>query len=171
VHAARALAVVALASAAAAASAACGSNDAAPADAGADVAPGPLGCANEPGVDAFAPGLTHRGPNGLSFVIAAADAVPPAADNNTWTVKILDPGGAPASGAVVTLPKGTHPSDPWMPAHTNHGTISPAITDLGGGSFTIAPLYLFMSGVWSLRIDAQVGGVTDSTTFSVCVGG
>ena len=94
---------------------------------------------------------------------------PPAVDNNTWTLKILDASGQPVKDAVLTFPKQSHPSDPWMPDHS-HGAVPAKAVNNNDGTYTVAPLYFFMGGIWSTYISAQSGSVTDSTTFTFCVG-
>jgi hypothetical protein len=129
-----------------------------------------IGCTGDSGTEEFTSNLTHRGDSGsLSFVIAGANFTPPAVDNNTWTLKILDASGQPVKDAVLTLPPGSGHSDPWMPLHT-HGALAAKAVNNNDGTYTVAPLYFFMGGVWSTYIQAQTGSVTDSTTFTFCVG-
>jgi hypothetical protein len=147
------------------------SNGAAPAEDG-----GSIGCTTDPRVETMMVNLTHKGDNAkinkphLSFIITKADFIPPAAENNTWTLKILDASGQPVNDATITFPLLGHPSDPWMPDH-GHPDAHAMATKNADGTFNISPLYFFMAGVWSTYIQAQVGSVTDSTTFTVCVGG
>jgi hypothetical protein len=55
---------------------------------------------------------------------------------------------------------------PWMPAH-GHGTaIQPVTTSTAPGVLVAAPVYLFMSGAWQLRLTIT-GGVSDSAVASV----
>jgi hypothetical protein len=123
---------------------ACSSSNASSADdaGGADNG-GAVGCAKDPRVETMMVNLTHEGDNlkkkmpGLSFVITKADFIPPAAENNTWTLKILDANGQPTKGAVVTFPilEG-RPSDPWMPDHS-HPAAHAAATPNADGTFTV----------------------------------
>jgi hypothetical protein len=129
-----------------------------------------ISCNSDPRTEALAPNLTHKGANGLSFVIVSADHVPLTMGNSTWTVKVLDAAGQPAAGAVLSFPKGSHPSNPWMPDH-GHGALPARSSTNADGTFTVTPLDFFMSGVWSTLIQAKVGDVTDSTTFTFCVDG
>ena len=129
-----------------------------------------IGCVDDPRGEAFTPNMTHKGDAGLlSFVIAGSNFSPPAVDDNSWTMKILDASGQPVSDAVLTFPAQSHPSDPWMPNHT-HGALPAKSVNNNDGTYTVAPLYFFMGGIWSTYISAQVGSVTDSTTFTFCVG-
>ena len=129
-----------------------------------------IGCVGDPRGEAFTPNLTHKGDSGtLSFVIAGSNFTPPAVDNNTWTLKVLDATGQPVKDAVLTFPKQSHPSDPWMPDHT-HGALPAKAVNNNDGTYTVAPLYFFMGGIWSTYVSAQSGSLTDSTTFTFCVG-
>jgi hypothetical protein len=129
-----------------------------------------IGCAGDPRAEEFTPNLTHKGDSGsLSFVIAGSNFTPPAVDNNTWTLKILDATGQPVKDAVLSFPPRSNPSDPWMPDHS-HGALPAKSVNNGDGTYTIAPLYFFMGGVWSTYISATSGSVADSTTFTFCVG-
>jgi hypothetical protein len=49
---------------------------------------------------------------------------------------------------------------PWMPA-MGHGTsVRPSVSDVGGGHYQIDGVYLFMPGLWELRI-AITGSIRD----------
>jgi hypothetical protein len=130
-----------------------------------------IGCATDPRGEAFTPNLTHKGDSGmLSFVIAGSNFSPPAIDDNSWTLKVLDASGQPVKDAVLTFPVdlAVRPSDPWMPDHS-HGAVHAMGVNNMDGTYTIAPLYFFMGGIWKTYIVATSGSVTDSTTFTFCV--
>ncbi len=162
--------------------AACSSNNDGPTDGapGGTDDGGMSGCAHDPRVEMLTANLTHKGKSGISFVITKSQLVgatsdptflqPQAGQNNQWTLKILDANGQPTKGAMVTFPiLGDRPSDPWMPDHS-HPAAHAMATPNPDGTFNISPLYFFMGGVWSTYVQAQVGSVTDSTTFTVCAG-
>jgi hypothetical protein len=130
-----------------------------------------IGCVGDPRGEKFALNMTHKGDSGmLSFVIAGANFTPPAApDNNSWTIKVLDASGQPVKNATLTFPKNGHPSDPWMPDHPHGAPLAQYMNNMDG-TYTVAPLYFFMGGIWSTYIVAQVGSVTDTTTFTFCAG-
>jgi hypothetical protein len=132
-----------------------------------------ISCAHDPRTEPFALPLTHKGDNeagpNLSFVITGSMYNPLAVDNNMWTLKVLDASGQPVKDAMLTFPKNGHPADPWMPDHT-HGTTPARAKNNMDGTYTITPLYFFMGGVWSTFISATSGSVTDTTTFTFCVG-
>jgi hypothetical protein len=129
-----------------------------------------VGCADDPRGEKFMLNMSHKGDSGmLSFVIAGANYNPPAVENNSWTIKVLDSNGQPVNDAMLTFPANGHPSDPWMPDHS-HGALPAKAKNNMDGTYTITPLYFFMGGIWATYIKAQVGSVTDSTTFMFCVG-
>jgi hypothetical protein len=146
----------------------CSSNSAT--NSGQDSDGGVISCAHDPRVEAFSEGMMHKGDMGkLSFVISASTFDPPAVDNNTWTVKVLDASGQPVKDATLTFPANGNPSDPWMPDHS-HGALPAKAVNNMDGTYTIKPLYFFMGGVWKTYMQATTGAVTDSTTFTFCVG-
>ncbi len=129
-----------------------------------------IGCATDPRGEAFTPNLTHKGDSGmLSFVIAGSNFSPPAIDDNSWTLKVLDASGQPMKDAVLSFPlyPGA-PSNPWMPDHS-HGAVHAMAVNNTDGTYTVAPLYFFMGGIWKTYIVATTGSVKDSTTFTFCV--
>lgn len=148
----------------------CSSNSASSGNGDSSSSDASIGCATDPRVEDFTANLTHKGTNGmLSFVIAASNYSPPAVANNTWTVKVLDATGQPVKDAVLSFPADSHPSDPFMPDH--HGDLPAKSVNNGDGTYSIAPLYFFMGGVWSTYIQATTPSVPeDDTTFTFCVG-
>lgn len=129
-----------------------------------------IGCAGDPRGEKFALNMTHTGDSGmLSFVIAKANFNPPAVAVNSWTIKVLDASGQAVSNATLAFPKNDHPADPWMPDHS-HGAVPARAVNNNDGTYTVAPLYFFMGGIWATYVQATVGSVTDGTTFMFCVG-
>ncbi len=135
-----------------------------------------VSCAADPRAETFKENLTQQGDSlkskkpGFSFVLVKGTDEPPAVENQSWTLKILDANGKPVTDAQVTLPSGNaRPADPWMPDH-GHGSVGAAKSN-GDGTYTISNLYFFMAGIWSTYISATSGSTTDSTTFTFCVGG
>jgi len=127
-------------------------------------------CTGDPRAEAFSLGMTQKSTKGLfTFVIASALYNPPAVADQSWTIKLLDASGQPVKDAVLSFPPGGHPADPWMPDH-GHGALPAKATNNGDGTYTVSPLYFFMSGLWSLFIQAESGTMTDSTTFTFCIG-
>jgi YtkA-like len=93
---------------------------------------------------------------------------PPVKGNNTWTVEVDDVDtGMALDGLTLTIL-------PWMVLH-NHGTLEVVVTTSGApGQYTLAPMYLYMSGVWDVRFTilgapADVGAATDAATIRICI--
>jgi hypothetical protein len=125
----------------------------------------PVGCMSDPRALTYAPGLTALGASGkVKLTLVRADIVPPLPGTHTWFVRATDPNDQPLSSPTVT-------AKPWMPDH-NHGTsIKAAVTPQPDGSFEVSPLYFFMPGLWqSIFTVTTSGGVTDTASFTFCVG-
>jgi hypothetical protein len=125
-----------------------------------------VGCQNDSRDDTYSAGMTKQGQAGnFQFVLVSATPGPPALLGNTWVVKILDAGGSPVPGATFTSIK------PWMPDHGHGSSATPSATDNKDGTYTIAPLYFFMAGLWQVTLAVQANGKNDSAVFSFCVQG
>lgn len=151
---------------------ACSGGGSGPSDAGSssDQASGDdgalIGCQDDARDDTYAPNLTKPSKAGLfEFVLVSAKPAPPALNNNSWVLRVLDAKGNPLPGvSIVSV-------TPFMPDH-GHGTSAvPMATANGDGSFTISPLYLYMTGLWQITIVAQSGSQKDSAVFSFCIAG
>ena len=95
----------------------------------------------------------------LSLITTDASPLPVAADDNTWTMQLVDAGDQPLVGCSLTVVTD-------MPDH-GHGGPSPAITELGGGEYQL-DLRLTMGGFWVAEVAADCGGVTDVVLVTVC---
>ena len=96
-------------------------------------------------------------------LLTSAQSPPVIGDLTTWTLQIADDKGAMVDDATITV-------KPWMPDH-GHGTdavanVTPAST---AGQYTVAPLYLFMAGYWTITFTITNGAVTDTVVYSVCL--
>jgi hypothetical protein len=125
-------------------------------------------CAKVTGVDTFVVGLEKAGMSGLyNFRLMSATPAPPARGNNDWVVQVnaMNAGvvGAPVEGAMIKV-------TPFMPAH-QHGTGVPiVITPMTEpGQYQLAPVNLWMQGVWETTIRATLGATTDSVVYKFCV--
>jgi hypothetical protein len=124
----------------------------------------------DPRVDHYSAGLTRRGRLGaLSFRLADSQPEPPARGANTFVLEVAD-----GSGAAPDVTLGV---DLKMPDH-GHGTaIVPAIDfDPAARTFTIAPLYFFMPGIWRIDFTAypdsgDTSTALDDASFFFCVEG
>jgi hypothetical protein len=140
----------------------CGTDD------GGDDAGDEVDCAKVTGVDTFVVGLEKAGTSGLyNFRLMSATPAPPARGNNDWVVQVnaMNAGvvGAPVEGATIKV-------TPFMPAH-QHGTGVPiVITPMTEpGQYQLAPVNLWMQGVWETTIRATLGATTDSVVYKFCV--
>ena len=123
----------------------------------------PMFCDSETRDDPYAPGMIKLGPNGYEFKLVTSTPGPPRKGNNTWVVQISHP--APVDGLALTVV-------PFMPDH-GHGTaVVPVITPAASGTYSIAPVNLFMTGLWSVRITARAAAGSaelDHADFLFCV--
>ena len=126
-----------------------------------------IGCVGATDIDAYSAGMMKTGKSGkLSVELVSSDPGPPIKGINKWNVLVKDAAGAPLDGAAIKV-------TPYMPAH-RHGTqVDAVVTPASGGVYNIAPLYLYMAGVWQTTLDvtSSDGATTDSVVFSFCIDG
>jgi hypothetical protein len=129
---------------------------------------GDVSCVSDPRVDTYVAGLSREGERGtLSFRLESSDPAPPAKGGNTFEIVVLDSDGVPVTGDLrIEL---------TMPDH-GHGTqVEPEVSyDAATERFTIAPVYLFMAGVWRVTLELAAGEpskVVDRASFYFCVEG
>lgn len=114
--------------------------------------------------DVYVANLRKPGQGGaLTFVLAESVPAPPAKGRNNWTVRVLDRSGTALSGAAISV-------NSLMPAH-GHSASTPAIVTPSGDSYTIAPITLFMPGLWEVKLDADASGIRDTVVFKLCIAG
>lgn len=131
---------------------------------------GEVSCQDDSRVDGYVAGLEKPGSLGmLSFRLVESDPAPPAKGSNTFSLQVLD-----ARGGWATADLGV---DLIMPDHGHGTSVVPKIAfDPATHSFTIAPLYLFMAGVWRIDFTAYEDAADPSTkldqvSFFFCVEG
>lgn len=114
--------------------------------------------------DTFVIGLDKPGTAGmLDFKLMAASPAPPAQGNNTWTVKVSTmAGGTAVPGATIQV-------TPYMPAHMHTSPIKATVTDKGDGTYTLAPVNLWMPGVWETTLQVTSPSGADSAMFRFCI--
>lgn len=140
----------------------CGGGEGAPADADEGMA-----CINSGRGDTFVVGLDRQGRSGLlDFKLMSATPAPPGFEDNTWILQINEMSGgvvgAPAAGATLIV-------TPFMPDH-QHGTLKVNVEALAEpGQYKLAPIHMWMPGLWETTIQAQAGAVTDSAVFKFCI--
>jgi hypothetical protein len=129
---------------------------------------GMVDCSKVTNVDTFVVGLEHMGNAGLlDFKLMSADPAPPARDDNTWVVQINSMAsgvvGNPLSGATLVV-------TPYMPAHGHPAGKEVLITPMpAAGQYQLAPVNLWMPGVWETTIQATQASTMDSTVYRFCI--
>lgn len=110
-------------------------------------------------------GLTKVGDNGVVQVrYVSSVPAPPAEDDNSWRVQLLDASGNPLTAATVTKVQ------PFMPDHGHGTTVIPTIGDMDGESMvTVDDIDFRMPGVWTLTFTVETAGQVDTATFSACI--
>jgi YtkA-like len=142
----------------------CASNDTSGDDDGSD-APD---CSTVTGTDTFTVGLEKMGAAGnADFKLMSIAPAPVIRGDNTWVVQINSMAnnvvGSPMDGATVT---GT----PYMPAHQHGSPIIAAVTPTGNpGEYSIAPINMWMPGIWQTTVAVTSGSTSDRAVFAFCV--
>jgi hypothetical protein len=142
-------------------------DDAAVAD---DALIGEVSCVDDTRVDHYTANLKKLGQKAVyTFQLSQVDPAPPIQGTNTFVVKVLGANQMPVGGVLrVSL---------TMPDHGHPATVKPVVTfDASTISYTLKPLYFFMSGVWRVQLDAydgdpDAGPPTDTVAFFFCVDG
>jgi hypothetical protein len=127
---------------------ACGGDDTpATADAGYD-------CSQDDRGEVFSAGMSKTGPAGYQVALADALPSPPRKNDNTWTVALTAPGGAAVTDESVAPLL-------CMPDHVHGTPIVATVTPIGEGTFTVAPLNLYMAGLWEITLLVRDGDSTE----------
>jgi len=127
-----------------------------------------VNCATETRDDTFVVGLEKAGDAGmLDYKLISADPAPPARNDNTWVIQInaMSGGvvGAPVTGATVGV-------TPFMPDHQHGAGKSVVITPLANpGQYQLAPINMWMPGLWETTIDATSASGNDTVVFRFCI--
>src|SRR5262249_40017779 len=102
-----------------------------------------------PGVSTPPPGPPAAPPPGPGRSCPPAPApAPPARGTDTWSMRITDAAGTTQPGLTVGVL-------PFMPDHGHGTSVNASVTANPDGTYTVAPLYFFMPGVW--RISFWIG--------------
>jgi hypothetical protein len=128
---------------------------------------GTVSCQDDPRVDTYVANLARSSASGaLKVTLVSGDPAPPAKGTNAWVVRIEDASGAPMPSAPLSV-------TPFMPDHGHGTSIVATITPHGDGTYDVAPLYLFMPGVWrvTFAIAADAGAAAQSVDFYFCISG
>jgi hypothetical protein len=124
-------------------------------------------CQSDPRVDTYVANLTKASTSGaLKVTLVSSDPAPPAKGSNTWIIRAADGSGAPMTNAPLTV-------TPFMPDHGHGSSVVATITPQADGSYNVAPLYLFMPGVWRITftLPATDAGAAQSVDFFFCISG
>ena len=117
-------------------------------------------CDKDSRVDTYVANLQKRSASGaLVATLIASDPAPPIRGTNTWTLKLLGPGGAPVTSGVDIAS--------FMPDHGHGSSVKPTLTAQPDGTWKIENLYFFMPGVWRITITSG----PDSVEYFFCIAG
>lgn len=128
-----------------------------------------VSCTDDPRLDVYTDNMEKQGELGaLSFRFSDFEPAPPAKGSNTFHVQVKN-----SAGNVLT--HGLAVSS-IMPDHGHGTSIEPVIKlDAASGVYSVAPLYLFMPGVWRITFDAAAAqgdaAVLDRVALHFCVEG
>jgi hypothetical protein len=122
-----------------------------------------IDCSTDPRVMTYQPGMSiPSASKNLDFILVKSDPGPPAKGNDTWTLKVTNTSAQPQPNLGLSVL-------PFMPDHGHGTSVNASITDNHDGTYTVAPLYFFMPGVW--RVTFTSSTPADSAVFFFCVPG
>lgn len=136
-------------------------------DGGAPAADGAalFSCETETRAIPYAPGLMRTSASGAwQAVLVSSEPGPPIKGTNTWTVRLLDSAGATRDDVTVTVRT-------LMPDHNHGSTVKAVVTPMGDGLYGVAPLYLYMPGLWQVTLVIEAPTGPDNVMFPVCIAG
>lgn len=121
-------------------------------------------CAAETRADVYKAGLQRASTNKLyNVTLVSSTPAPPIKGDNTLLVTLTD-GSNAVDGATIAV-------NLVMPDH-GHGTpIKVVVTPMGSGQYQLAPLNLFMSGLWRVEINVTTQKGVDQAVFQFCIEG
>jgi hypothetical protein len=135
------------------------------------------GCASDPRVDAYAPGLVKLGAErALRFTLVESRPAPPAMGNNVFTLRVVTSDSASLAGDSKPF-RGDLRARLTMPDHEHPPSNPPVITlDTSTDEYTVDSAYFFMAGVWRIEFDAYYHGSpssggtpVDSAVYFFCI--
>jgi hypothetical protein len=122
-------------------------------------------CQNDPRVATYTPGLSVTSTSGTrKFILLSSQPAPPARGTNTWQLRITDAAGQNEPGLSVSVL-------PFMPDHGHGTSVNASVTANPDGTYTAAPLYFFMPGVWRVTFATPPNQMNDVADFFFCVPG
>lgn len=127
---------------------------------------GDVSCVDDERVDTYTAKLQKTGAKGtLVFELTSSEPAPPAKGSNAFEVRVTGQDGAALEGELgITLD---------MPDHGHGTSVTPVVSfDAPRGLYALAPVYLFMPGVWRVALDFSVeGSEVDRAVFYFCIEG
>lgn len=115
-------------------------------------------CADEPRAPPYTKGMSATSATG-AFTVKLLDSTftdatgthseAPAKGVNVWTIEVQDAvTAAPLDGVTMVV-------TPRMPDHAHGTPLVVGVTSLGGGTYTFAPVYLYMPGFWQVSVELR----------------
>ena len=123
-----------------------------------------LDCATVTDDDEFVIGLVKHGAStALDFTIMAGDPAPPIRGDNSWVVQVTTSAGVAVSDASIVV-------TPIMPLH-GHGAGKSVVVETmpDAGQYRLAPVNLWMPGVWETTVQASSTSGADTVVFKFCI--
>ena len=127
---------------------------------------GVLSCEGDPRAETYTANLAKTSAEGsFTVTLSSSDPAPPAKGDNVWQIELTSDAGEPISDAPLVF-------DAFMPEHGHGTSIKPTITPGADGTYEIAPVNLFMPGLWRITISgAAAGSPADAVEFFFCISG
>lgn len=123
-------------------------------------------CDRDTRADTYVAGLAKTGTK-MSVKLLDSDPGPPIKGVNKWMVEVRDETDTLMTGTQLTV-------TPFMPDHNHGSSVKPTITELSNGQYEIDNVYLFMPGLWEVRIVAPIPNdmsMVREAKFAFCVDG
>jgi hypothetical protein len=109
-------------------------------------------------VDALATLQSQSG--AFTVEVRTAPDQPPIRELTSVELRIQDASGAPAEGLTLTVL-------PWMPEMGHGASITPTVTDEGGGRYVVSDVEWVMPGAWELRTSIAPGQDRATPSFQI----
>lgn len=144
-------------------------------------------CVDEARATPYAKGMTATSAAG-AFTVKLLDSTftdptgthseAPAKGSNVWTIEVQDAvTAAPLDGVTMVV-------TPRMPDHAHGSPLPVVVTSLGGGTYKLDPVYLYMVGFWQVSVElhgavapsgadggAASSSGSDTAVFPICISG
>lgn len=127
-----------------------------------------LTCATETRAMPYQAGMSVMSQTGAFTVkLLSSTPGPPIKGQNSWVVEIDDSAsGAPLDQVELT-------ASPSMPDHQHPTTRRVVVTAAGSSTYSLNPVYLYMSGYWEVRLNIAAAtvasGAPDVAMIPICI--